>query len=97
MKSKLNAFRYSDRTFEVEYKLGWFESIDDIDTQSSCDNILHMTVDNLDEREVFEEVTIIIDDYKKFRVFLRVKEGIDIAFDAESTPILVGTRIKWKK
>lgn len=97
MKGKINAFRYSDRTFEVEYKLGWFESTDDIDTQSSIDDILHMTVDNLDEREVFEEVTIIIDDYKKFRVFLKVKEDIDIAFDAESAPILVGVRIKWKK
>lgn len=97
MKGKISGFRFSDRTFEVKYKLGWFESIHDIDTQSSCDNIIHMTVDNFDEREVFEEVRIIIDDYKKFRVFLRVKEGIDIAFDAESTPILVGVRIKWKK
>lgn len=97
MKSKLNAFRLSDRTFEVEYKLGWFETIDDIDIDSSCHNILHMTVDNLDEREAFEEVTIIIDDYKKFRVLVKVKEGIDIAFDTEGIGILVGTRIKWKK
>ena len=108
MKGKISGFRFSDRTFEVKYKLGWFESIHDIDTQSSCDSIMHMTVDNHDafeeatvdshdEREVFEEVRIIIDDKKKFRVFLRIKEDIVIAFDAEELPILVGTRIKWKK
>ena len=97
MKSKLNAFRYSDRTFEVEYKLGWFESTDDIDTQSSIDDIMHMTVDIDDKREVFEDAKIFIDSKKKFRVFLKVKEDSDIAFDAESAPILVGVRIKWKK
>lgn len=97
MKSKLNAFRYSDRTFEVEYKLGWFESIDDIDIKSSSDSILDMTVDIDDKRKVFEDATIFIDSKKKFRVFVKVKEDIDIAFDAEALQILVGVRIKWKK
>ena len=97
MKSKLNAFRYSDRTFEVEYKLGWFESTDDIDTQSSIDDIMQMKVDIDDKREVFEDAKIFIDSKKKFRVFVKVKEDIDIAFDAESAQILVGVRIKWKK
>ena len=97
MKSKLNAFRYSDRTFEVEYKLGWFESIDDIDIKSSSDSILDMTVDIDDKRKVFEDATIFIDSKKKFRVFVKVKEDIDIAFDAEGLQILVGVRIKWKK
>ena len=93
MKGKVTAFRYSDRTVEIEYKLNWFESIDKIDFKVTSDHISQMVVDfPRDMRNLFEEVTIFIDDKRKFRVFLTVKEGIDIAFSVENLPILVGRK-----
>ena len=98
MKGKVTAFRYSDRTVEIEYKLNWFESTDKIDFKTTSDNINQMVVDfPSDMRNPFEETTIIIDDKRKFRVFLTVKEGIDIAFSVENLPILVGVKVEFLK
>lgn len=98
MKGKVTSFRYSDRTVEIEYKLNWFESTDKIDLKATSDNINQMVVDfPSDMRNPFEETTIFIDDKRKFRVFLTVKEGIDIAFSVENLPILVGVKVEFLK
>ena len=98
MKGKVTAFRYSDRTVEIEYKLNWFESTDKIDLKVTCDHINQMVVDfPSDMRNPFEETTIFIDGKRKFRVFLTVKEGIDIAFSVENLPILVGVKVEFLK
>lgn len=98
MKGKVTAFRYSDRTVEIEYKLNWFENTDKIDFKVTSDNINQMVVDfPSDMRNLFEETTIFIDDKRKFRVFLTVKEGIDIAFSVENLAILVGAKVEFLK
>ena len=85
MKGKVTAFRYSDRTVKIDFKV-------------TSDHISQMVVDfPRDMRNLFEEVTIFIDDKRKFRVFLTVKEGIDIAFSVENLPILVGVNVEFLK
>lgn len=99
MKGKLLGFRYSDRSIEIEYKMGFFqETTKDIDVEASIKNIKEMGLNPpTNRKQVFKDAQIFIDSKKKFRVFVQVKDDVDIAFSVEGVEILVGVNIVFNK
>lgn len=92
MKGKLLGFRFSDRSFEIEYKLGFFEgTTDGIPVEAAIKNIKQMRLDPpTNNTKPFKDAQIFIDGKRKFRVFVQVKDDVDIAFGVEGVEILVG-------
>lgn len=98
MKGKLKAFRFNDKTFEIEYKFGLFEKKKEINTPKTIDNILKLRCNApTDLREPIGGVEIIIgDDMSRFKVLARVKDDFEDAIDAESAVILIGVCVEFK-
>lgn len=95
MKVKSFGFRYSDRSIEIEYKLGFFQgTTKDIDVEASIKNIKEMVLNPpTNNTQVFKDAHIHIDGKRTFRVFVQVKDDVDIAFDVEGVEVLVGVNI----
>lgn len=87
MKCKLTGIRYSDKSLEIEYKFGFFQHMNDL--QTATNNILHLRDRPTDEKCVVKEVKIFQDDTRKYRVLLNFNEDIDFAIDVEGLMILV--------
>lgn len=98
MKGKLSGFKYSDRSFEIEYKLGFFEGLFGIDVEKSIENIKQLRLNPpTNNAQPFKDAQIFIDGKRKFRVFVKVKDDVDIAFSVEGVEILVGVNIVFNK
>ena len=95
MKGKLLAFRYSDRSFEIEYKLGFFDgTTKDIDVEASIKNIKEMELNPpTNNAQPFKDAHIYINGKRTFRVFVQVKDDVDIAFSVEGVEVLIGVNI----
>ena len=98
MKGKLTGFKFSDKTFEIEYKFGLFEKKKEINTQKTIDNILKLHCNApTDLREPIGSAEILIgDDRSRFKVLVRVKDDFEDAIDAESVVILIGVCVVFK-
>ena len=99
MKGKLFGFRYSDRSFEIEYKMGFFDgTTKDIDVEASIKNIKEMGLNPpTNRKQVFKDAQIFIDSKKEFRVLVKVKDDVDPAFSVEGVEILIGVNIVFNK
>lgn len=99
MESKLSGFRYSDRSFEIEYKLGFFDgTTKDIDVEASIKNIKEMELNPpTNRKQAFKDAQIFIDGKKEFRVLVQVKDDVDIAFDIEGVEVLIGVNLVFNK
>lgn len=100
MKGKLTSFRYSDRSFEIEYKLRWYkgESSDKINVEQTIDNIMNLCLNfPYDKRKPFEKVALFKDANNKIRLFITTKdETLDAPLNVEGLTILIGASIVFK-